>query len=160
MTEDQALKNLLRSTSIIYFSLVIGLLFFFVMAIMFIQGKEAQVQAETNNVLTVVVPVFGFMMMILSKVFYNKMITKKEFETDLQKKIIHYRSMKIISWAMIESACIFAFTAVMITSNNFYLVVFIFLFGYFILLKPSRESLIRDLQLNSDEINILQRTSS
>jgi hypothetical protein len=75
--------------------------------------------------------------------------------TDLVEKIMRYRSAKILSWAMIEAACLFALVATMLTSNYLYIAVVIFLLGYLFMLKPSKESLIRDLQLNTTESNLV-----
>jgi hypothetical protein len=85
------------------------------------------------------------------------MIARQNSEAILLQKIMYYRTSKIISWAMIESGCFLSLIAVMLTGNYFYVVVFIFLFGYFILIKPTGESLVRDLQLRADESEILLR---
>jgi hypothetical protein len=74
------------------------------------------------------------------------------------QKITHYRTAKIVSWAMIESACFVALVATMLTSNYLYTVVFIFLVGYFILMRPSMESLIRDMRLNSEESDLILKS--
>jgi hypothetical protein len=72
-------------------------------------------------------------------------------KSDTLQKIQHFRKAKIISWALVEFGCIFALVASIITSNYLYAAVFIVLFGYFIMLRPSAESLMRDLRLNSEE---------
>jgi hypothetical protein len=56
---------------------------------------------------------------------------------------------------MIEGACFFAVVATMLTSNYLYVAVYIFLFGYFFLMRPSKESLIRDMHLNSEESDLI-----
>ena len=157
MAEDLDFKNQLRITNTIYFSLILGLIFFCIIAVVFIQDKESQPGNEIDSILTIVVPVYGFLIMLISKILYTKLIAKQNAGNSLLQKIVYYRTVKIISWAMIESACILALVALMVTSNYFYLVVFVFLFGYFIFLKPSKESLVRDLQLKSDESDLLLR---
>lgn len=157
MNAEPDLKNQLRITYTIYYSLIAGILFFFIAAIILIQNKEAQTGTTLATILTVLVPVYGFLMMLISRMIYSKMIAGKKPESTLLQKIIHYRTAKIISWAMVESGCILSLAAVILTSDYFYVVVFIFLFGYFILIKPSAESLVRDLQFRSDESEILLR---
>ena len=157
MADDPDIKNQLRITNTIYYSMIAGLMFFFIVAIIFIQDKEAQTGSELDTILTVLVPVYGFFMMLISKMIYSKMLARQNPDSQLLQKVMHYRTAKIISWAIIESGCIISILAVMITSNYFYVVVFIFLFGYFILIKPSGESLVRDLQLKSDESESLLR---
>jgi len=157
MADDPDIKNQLRITNTIYYSMIAGLMFFFIVAIIFIQDKEMKSGNELDTILTVLVPVYGFFMMLISKMIYSKMLARQNSGSTLLQKIMHYRTSKIISWAIIESGCIISILAVMITSNYFYVVVFIFLFGYFILIKPSVESLVRDLQLKSDESESLLR---
>ena len=157
MNSETDIKNQLRITNTIYLSLIIGLIFFFIVARFFIQDKEAQTGNELDTILTILVPVYGFIMMLISRMIYSKIIARQKPEATLLQKITHYRTSKIISWAMIESGCILSLIAVMITANYFFVAVFIFLFGYFILIKPTGESLVRDMQLRSDESEILLR---
>ncbi len=157
MIADPDIKNQLRITNTIYYSMIAGLSFFFIVAIIFIQEKEVKSGNELDTIISVIVPVYGFIMMLVSKMIYSRMIERQNSGSTLLQKIIHYRTAKIISWAIIESGCILSLLAVMMTSNYFYVVVFIFLFGYFILIKPSGESLVRDLQLKSDESESLLR---
>jgi hypothetical protein len=89
---------------------------------------------------------------------YNQMILKFDSAANLLKKVSHYRTVKIISWAMIEGACFLSLVATMLTSNYLYVAVFIFLFGYFFLIKPSKESFIRDMHLNSDESDLILKS--
>ena len=56
---------------------------------------------------------------------------------------------------MIEGACFFALVATMLTSNYLYIAVYIFLLGYFFLMRPSKESLVQDMRLNSVESDII-----
>ena len=86
------------------------------------------------------------------------MISKNDLGGSLLQKIGYYRTAKIVSWAMIEGGCFLALVATMLTSNYLYVVVFIFLFGYFVLMRPSNESLIRDMRLNSEESDLVLRS--
>jgi hypothetical protein len=56
---------------------------------------------------------------------------------------------------MIEGASLFSLVAAMLTSNYLYIAVYIFLFGYFFLMRPSKESLVQDMRLNSEESDII-----
>jgi hypothetical protein len=89
---------------------------------------------------------------------YNQLISRYDTSSNLLKKISYYRTAKIISWAMIESTCLFALLATMLTSNYLYIAVFIFLFGYFFLMKPSKESLIQDMRLSSEESDLILKS--
>lgn len=123
-----------------------------------IQDKVQETGNDLNMIFTFVVPVFGLVMMFISRLIYKQMISKCESGGSLVEKISYYRTVKIISWAMIEGACFLSLVATMLTSNYLYVAVFIFLFGYFFLMKPSKESFIRDMHLNSDERDLILKS--
>lgn len=155
MSNNPDIKNQLRVTNTIYYSLITGLLLFFIVIMVFIQDNDRTAGKELDNIFTFVVPIFGLMMMFISRMIYNQMILKFDSSANLLQKISHYRTAKIVSWAMIEGACFFALVATMLTSNYLYVAVYIFLFGYFFLMRPSKESLIRDMHLNSEESDLI-----
>ena len=155
MSNNPDIKNHLRVTNTIYYSLITGLLLFFIVIMVFIQDNDPTAGKELDNIFTFVVPIFGLMMMFISRMIYNQMILKFDSSANLLQKISHYRTAKIVSWAMIEGACFFAVVATMLTSNYLYVAVYIFLFGYFFLTRPSKESLIRDMRLNSEESDLI-----
>jgi len=155
MSNNPDIKNHLRVTNTIYYSLITGLLLFFIVIMVFIQDNDPTAGKELDNIFTFVVPIFGLMMMFISRMIYNQMILKFDSSANLLQKISHYRTAKIVSWAMIEGACFFAVVATMLTSNYLYVAVYIFLFGYFFLMRPSKESLIRDMRLNSEESDLI-----
>jgi len=155
MSNNPDIKNQLRVTNTIYYSLITGLLLFFIVVMVFIQDNDPTAGKELDNIFTFVVPIFGLIMMFISRMIYNQMILKFDSSANLRQKISHYRTAKIVSWAMIEGACFFALVATMLTSNYLYVAVYIFLFGYFFLMRPSKESLIRDMHLNSEESDLI-----
>ncbi|HSW56392.1 MAG TPA: hypothetical protein VLH59_15000 [Ignavibacteriaceae bacterium] len=157
-SEPAEIKNQIRITNVIYYALVTGLLLFFMVVIVLIQDKDPSTGKSIDNIFTIIVPVFGLMMMFLSRMIYNQMLSKIDAASSLIQKISGYRIAKIVSWAMIEGACFFALVVTMLTSNYLYVAVFVFLFGYFILMKPSKEYLIRDMHLNSDESDLILKS--
>jgi hypothetical protein len=157
-SEPAEIKNHIRITNIIYYSLAAGMLLFFIIIVVLIQVKETLLDKNIDNIFMMIVPVFGLIMMFISRMIYNQMISKADAGDNLIQKISSYRTAKIVAWAMIEGACFFALIATMLTSNYLYVAVFIFLFGYFFLMKPSKESLIRDMSLNSDESELILKS--
>lgn len=149
------IKNQLKVTNTIYLALLSGLIIFFIAVIILIQNKNLEVNLELDKIFTFLIPVFGLVMMFTSRMIYNQMISKYDSDSGLLQKIGYYRTAKITSWAMIEGACFFALVATMFTSNYLYITVFIFLIGYFILMRPSAESLIRDMHLNSEDSDLI-----
>ena len=155
MSSNSEIANQLRVTKKIYTSIFTGLLLFLIIVIVISQENNADSGNSLDKVFTVIVPLFGLLMMVFSKLIYNKMVSGYLSGTDLVEKIMRYRTSKIISWAMVEAACLFALVATMLTSNYLYIAVVIFLLGYLFMLKPSKESMIHDLQLNTTESNLV-----
>ena len=160
MTEyhNPEIKNHLKITIIIFYSLLSGLLLFFVIVMMLIQNRDNSEGADIDKVLVFLVPVFGLLIMFFSRLISNQMLSKYKPGGGILQKITYYRTAKIVSWAMIEGACLFALVATLLTSNYLYTVVFIFLIGYFILMRPSKESLIREMHLNSEESDLILKS--
>jgi hypothetical protein len=154
-SDNSDIKIQINVTNIIYLALSAGLVLFFLITLFFIQGTNKEVNNDIDTIFTFLVPILGLMMMFASRMIYNQIISKYDSGKNLLQKILQYRNAKIISWAMIEGASLLALVARMLTSNYLYAAVFIFLFGYFILLRPSKESLIRDMRLNTDESDLI-----
>lgn len=157
-SENPEIKNQIKVTNIIYLSLISGLIIFFVIVMILIQIRNPVTGKELDSIFTFLVPLFGLMMMFLSRFFYNQMISKNDLGSTLLKKIGFHRTAKIVSWAMIEGGCFLSLIATILTSNYLYVVVFIFLFGYFILMRPTKESLVKDMRLNSEESDLVLRS--
>lgn len=160
MTEhhNPDIKNQLKITNMIFYSLLSGLSLFFVIVMMLIQNRDNSEGADIDKVLVFLVPVFGLLMMFFSRLIYSRMLLKYKPGGGILQKITYYRTAKIVSWAMIEGACFFALVATLLTSNYLYTVVFIFLIGYFILMRPSKESLIREMHLNGEESDLILKS--
>jgi hypothetical protein len=155
MTDKEAVKNQMKITNTIFVGLTSGLIVFFIVAVYLMQNKFA-VQAQVpDTILTFLVPVFGLLMMSLSRLLYKKFLSRLSPDKDLIQKLIQYRTSKIISWAMIEAAALPALIASILTLNYLYIAVFVLLFGYFLLSRPTRESFVKDFRLTSDESEII-----
>jgi hypothetical protein len=154
---NSEIANQLRVTKTFYSSIFTGMLVFLAVAIVIIQGNKAEGGNGLDKIFIVIVPLFGLLSMFIARMIYKRMTTNYSTETDLIRKIMRYRTTKIISWALVEAACLFALVATVLTSNYLYLVVVIFLFGYYFMLKPSKESLIHDLHLSAEESDIILR---
>jgi len=94
--------------------------------------------------------------MFISRTIYSQMSANYKSSNDLSQKIEFYRKAKIVSWALIEAGCLFALVATILTVNYLYVAVFILLFGYFIMMKPSVESFVQEMRLNSKESDLIR----
>lgn len=151
MHDQSNIAESFKTTFIIYFSLIIGQVLFFIIAMVFVNNSDNIPNKELDNVFTIVVPVFGITMMYISRILYYKNVAKIDRSISLENKLNSYRTSKIISWAIIESGCILSLVAYMLTFNLLDVIVFLFLIGFFFMIKPSKENFIKDFNLTSEE---------
>jgi len=145
------LKEQFKATFIIYYALLTGQLLFFAVAFWFSQTENFTANKKLDEIFQIIVPVFGLAIMIISRFLYNKNISSVDENGDAKTKIAKYRTFKIIQWALVESATFSSLIALMLTGNYLYLAVFIFLIGYFFLVKPSKENFSSEMKLNSTD---------
>ena len=157
LSESAELKNQNKITNTIYYALSLNLIVFFIVVMVILQNGDVEAGSKLDSIFTFIVPLIGFLVMMISRAIYNKMVANIDSGINTLNKITHFRKAKIISWALVEFGCIFALVATIITSNYLYIAVFILLFGYFIMLRPSGESLVRDMRLNSEESDFILR---
>jgi hypothetical protein len=143
------LKEQFKVTIAIFFALLIGQLLFFTIAFWFTTSENFLADKELDEIFQIIIPLFGLVMMIFSRFLYNKNISSVDENGEVNTKIAKYRTFKIIQWAQIESATIASLIALMFTGNHLYSAVFIFLIGYLILVKPSKENFVNEMKLNS-----------
>ncbi len=149
------LNEQLKITFIIYYALLTGQLLFFAVAFWYSGSEYFQANKELDEIFQIIVPVFGFALMIFSRFLYNKNVSGVDENADSITKIAKYRTSKIIQWAQVESASMLSLIALMLTGNHLYSAVFIFLIGYFFLVKPSKENFVNEMKLNSADTNEL-----
>jgi len=155
VSDIREIKNQLKIIKIIHISLISGVILFFIVAVMIIQSNKVSGNKELDSIFTIVVPAYGLLMMYFSRTIFNLLVSKFSAGSNLSEKIAKFRLAKIICWALVESACLFALVATLLTSNYLYVVVFIFLFGYFFMLRLSKQSLKIELQLSPEEMNLI-----
>ena len=151
------IKNQLRVNLILYISPLIGITLIPIILLLVFQNKDPETEKLFDSIFIIALLIIGLLIMIFSRIIYNRRISGFDLGTDLLAKITNYRTSKIIVWAMIEGTCIFTLVITMFSSHYIYIVVFIFLVGYYILLRPTRESLINDMRLNSEESDLILR---
>ena len=149
------LKEQFKVTFFIYYALLTGQLLFFAVAFLFSGSENFTANKELDEIFQIIVPLFGLAMMIFSRFLYNKNIFGVDEIGDTITKIARYRTFKIIQWAKVESASMFSLVALMFTGNHLYSAVFIFLIGYFFLVKPSKENFVSEMKLNSADAHKL-----
>ncbi len=155
--DDNNISEQFRVTGIIYGALIFGLITFFAIALFIVENKKIEPIQSINEIFKFLIPIAGFAVMFLARSIYNKNISSVNFNEDLFAKIAMYRTFKIIQWAQIESGAFLSLVGFILTSNYLYAIVFLFLLGYLILIKPSKEQFINDLKISSEQDKIFSK---
>ncbi len=155
--DDNNISEQFRVTGIIYGALIFGLITFFAIALFIVENKNIEPIQSINEIFKFLIPIAGFAVMFLARSIYNKNISSVNFSEDLLAKITKYRTFKIIQWAQIESGAFLSLVGFILTGNYLYAIVFLFLLGYLILIKPSKEQFINDLKISGEQDKIFSK---
>ena len=151
--DEVNIKNQFSTIIIIYSAILIGLLFFFGFSYYLVENNIIESKQDSEGVFRILVPIIGIISMFLSVKLYNSKIFNSEKYKGLSEKLSQYRSIKIIQWAILEGASFLSLVAFLLTGNYFYVIVFLFLIGFIILVRPSKENFINDFKVDGIDKN-------
>ena len=149
--DDNNISEQFRVTGIIYGALILGLITFFAIALIIVENKEIEPIQSVDEIFKLLIPLAGFAAMFIARSIYNKNISSIDYNDDLLSKISKYRTFKIIQWSLVESVGFLSNVGFIITGNYLYAIVFLFMLGFFILIKPSKEQFFRDFKISDDQ---------
>jgi hypothetical protein len=147
----------LKAIRVLYFAMLAGqVIFAFIVTMLIESGILPSHGKDTFTlVMQVAIIVIAAGAIPASFLLFRKRLADINPEEDLGKKIEKYRAALIIRMALCEFTVLFAVIAYFITTNRSFLWMIILLIGNFLLIYPSRDKLIQQLQLNSNEQSLL-----
>lgn len=152
---DSEITEQFRVTRIIYSALILGVLIMFAISLFFVENKKVTPNPSLDEISKILIPIVGIVVMFLARGIYNKNISSIENNESLLTKISRYRTFKIVQWAQIESGSLISIVGFILTSNYLYAIVFLFLVGFFILIRPSKEQFVNDFKISSNQRKII-----
>jgi len=151
-------KEYFKGINLIYYALISGVLIFFLITLFLnftgnIPISDIDEDVLLINVLIITGLVFLAAGIFGGQIFFNNKLKKiNEQKEDLLIKTAEYRSSLIIRYALIEGPAFFSIIGYFLTASYIFIVfVGIAIAIYIIVLKPTRERLIIDLQLDNIE---------
>jgi len=147
-----------RVTGIIYGALIFGLITFFTIALYIVENKKFEPIQSIDDIFEILIPLAGFAAMFFAWGIYNKNISSLNYNEDLLSKITKYRSFKIIQWALIESVGFLSNVGFIITGNYLYAIVFLFMLGFIILIRPFKEQFFNDFKISNDQKKVFSNS--
>ena len=106
---------------------------------------------ENKGLLFYIVPIVCMIAYFGTNYFFNQELKNMVQHKSLKKKLLQYQKACILRFAILEGAVFLSSTSFMITNNIFYLVISILLILYLIKLKPTKKTLVRDLNFSMVE---------
>ena len=140
-----------KLNNILFVAIAAGQIFIFIIFLFLVESRSDELNKELDSIFLFVVPFFGMIMMFLSRLVYNQNLMKVSPNDSLNDKMARYRIFKIICWAMLEGAGLFGLVAFFLTANYLYAIVFIFVFGFFLFNRASKEGFVIDMQISGPE---------
>jgi hypothetical protein len=156
-TLKQTSKSYFMALTVMHLALVGGIVFFG--GIMTFLVTNLAVSAEMRGLETTflyIVCIFFVFGIISSFVIYRKRVGDLTNQQDLTSKMTGYRGAFIVRLALLEGPAFFAIVVAFLTGNLLFLVFAGIIAVYMIYLRPSKETVARDLGLNYDEIAKIQ----
>jgi len=155
---DNNISEQFRVTGIVYSALVFGMIIFFAIAMFIVENKNFEPNQSIDEIFKYLIPLVGFAVMYFARVIYRKNISSVNFYDDLLSKFTNYRKFKIIQWSLIETVGFLSNIGFIITGNYLYAIVFLFMLGFFVLIKPTKEEFFRDFKISNEQKTMLSNS--
>lgn len=153
---QQTTQQYFKALTVLHFALTTGITFFIVLAY-FLGGAIAPRNNEMlADIFQYMVPALAFICIAAGNVLYKKKMNDIKNKSSLTEKLNDYRAAFILRDALLEGAALFAIIAYMICNELILLGVAILLVLIFVFIKPTKDKLIKDLELSSDETVVIE----
>ena len=147
------LKGFLKTINIIFFALLAGQVVFISIAL-YIVNSSPPIETE-NDLFNIIVPVVVGSGLFISNLIFKKLLEKINNDAKLESKLAIYQKASVLKFALLEGPSIFATVVYIISGNLMFLGFSVVMILAFLMNIPTRNRLINDLNLNSNEADNL-----
>ncbi|MDM8158344.1 hypothetical protein QUH73_00815 [Labilibaculum sp. K2S] len=154
---EQNFQQYQRRSTIIHVALLIGQVFFASFAV-FINQTQGPLTGDDDVIrmtFMILVPIFFLVTFSIGKLVSNKKLKLAKEETELKTKMESYRVVNIIKYALLEGTVFFAIITYLLTGELLLLGFAVMIMLLFATYYPTKEKLVRELELNRAEQAIL-----
>ncbi|GAB3903095.1 hypothetical protein [Mucilaginibacter boryungensis] len=135
--------------TIIYFALLAGQLLFGATAFAITQAKGFNL--TTRDPLVLVVPITTLGCFVAGSIVYKQLLNLAANKSTLNEKLMCYQSAFIARLALLEGPSLFGIVAYLLSGNLFFLAISGLIVLNFIAIKPTRDKVGTDLNLDYQE---------
>ena len=142
-------KTYLKTFSILHYSIFAGLLI--VASYIFSLDSNAALDlTPENDIFFYVVPALAVLGFIGSNIIFKAYLNSLTINNSLKGKLTGYQSASLIKYALIEAPAFLAIIMFMDEGNLYYMIIAGVLIAYFFMLRPTKEKIVNDLNLNME----------
>lgn len=135
---------------IIHGALTVGQVLFAAITLIAKNGKEMDPsQSETNNLLLIMALLMVSGGIALGTIFFKRKLKAIQESNNLVDKLSDYSTALIIRFALMEAASLFCIVGYLLTSNYIFLGFSGIVLILFIVLRPTKANVLKDLELGS-----------
>ena len=139
-------KSFLRTFTLIHLALVASVLIPGLM--MFLQTQNQELTfSYSGDVMFFVVPFMAIAGILAGNYLYKNIINGLNTKNTLIEKLNGFQTASVIKYALLEGPAILGIVAFMNEGNQYFLIISIFLLGWLILQRPTRDKVESDLSL-------------
>lgn len=159
-TTKQTSNEYFKALSIVHLVLTIGLVFMGLIGFYLIFSGKVSNMTDLNGVFLYIVPIFILGGLFGSNWIYKNKLNGLKEENDLKTKMTNYRGILILRYAFLEGPAFFAFVSALLTNNLLFLAFAALMIIFMIYWRPTKSSVIVDLELSQREIAIVENPDS
>ncbi|MDB5158274.1 MAG: hypothetical protein JWR50_2981 [Mucilaginibacter sp.] len=139
----------IKTISIIHLALIIGQVLFAVVA--FAKMDSTNINFDKNDVFLFVAPIMAIGGFIASNIVFKQQLVRAKDKMVLKDKLVAYQSALITRFALLEGASLFNIVVFLKTGNLLYLIISGLIIFYFIIIRPTKDKVVEDLELSYQE---------
>ncbi len=139
-------KLFLKTLSMIHLVLLFGIVLFGVVT--FTKNTEAKIEFNSSDVYLYVLAFTTIIAISLGNYVFKQQISKLLEKESLKEKLVGYQSASIVNYAFIEAPALLSIVIFFMEGNLLYLVIAGLLAVYFFSLRPTKDKVETNLDLN------------
>jgi hypothetical protein len=147
----QTSREYFRSLQIVFYALIAGQFIFAMIALFIRQMRVIDTVDGLDDIFLFIVPLFIIGGITGNWLFFNNRIKASILKTSMVEKMSDYRAILIIRYALLEGPTLLAIIVFLMTGNLLFLGMAGIVIIVFLVLRPSPQRAVKDLQLNPFE---------
>ena len=146
-----------KAFNILFYAMFVGQLLFALIIFVLLKTKSFSVMPQNEQrIFECLVPVVLFLSMVASWNLFKKRIELIKQETNFSAQLNAYRALYILRFGVSEAPVLFAIIMVFVSGAQIIWLFVLIGIASFITLRPTKERMIKELELSSNAIDELE----